>query len=60
MRKGIFNNLRLSAIMLLIVCLLMPNLTAYAVEVITPSGIPFSELESQIDAIVAEHTVVAN
>lgn len=40
----------------LLTCLFIPMITAFATEEgQTPSGIPFSELEQQIDAVVAEH-----
>ncbi|MCL2051313.1 MAG: beta-lactamase family protein [Lachnospiraceae bacterium] len=44
-------------ILLILACLLMPGLSGQAAGggQTTPSGIPFSELESQIDAVVAKH-----
>ena len=49
--------------LLMLVCLLMPLTAVYGAQPTTnptqagqtPSGIPFSELESRIDALVAEH-----
>ena len=44
---------KLILLLLLLVCVLMSPLTAYAAQ--TPSGIPFSELEAEIDALVVQH-----
>ena len=52
---------------LMLICLLIPLTTAYGAEPITnptqtghtPSGIPFSELESRIDELIAEHLGVS-
>jgi len=53
--------------LLMLVCLLMPLTAVYGAQPTTsptqagqtPSGIPFSELESRIDALVAEHLGVS-
>jgi len=53
--------------LLILACLLMPLTTAYGAQPTTnpaqagqtPSGIPFSELESRIDVLVAEHLGVS-
>lgn len=44
---------KLVSLILLLTCVLMPTLTVQAAQ--TPSGIPFSELESQIDVLMNEH-----
>ena len=48
---------RVVVTVLFILCLLMPTLTVYATASIdkTPSGIHFSEIESQIDALVGNY-----
>ena len=49
-KKGFF--------LLLVLAIFMPVLNIYAnvqIEGYTPSGISFSEMESRIDALVAEH-----
>ena len=47
-------------ILLTIISLFIPMLSTYAAtEKYTPSGISFSELESQIDAVVAKHLGIA-
>ncbi|MCL2572997.1 MAG: beta-lactamase family protein [Defluviitaleaceae bacterium] len=44
---------RIAAAMLVLACMLIPSLAVYASQ--TPSGISFDDLESRIDAIMAEH-----
>ena len=53
-----FRETKIFATLLLMACFLTPALPAYEAQPIagqTPSGIPFSEMESRINALVAEH-----
>jgi len=56
-----FRKIKTIVVIVLMVCLLVPSFAVYATQPTgqTPSGIPFSELEYRIDALVAEHIGVS-